>query len=669
MVAGGDASPGLTRADRVSIIAASVVNTRRGIASGGVGMCMNSKTELSSSHSRRRHPTLAFLAAAVALLGCQPESRTADWDDSIAAYRDRMLVEQQAEARQPEPLNGRRVGRIRPVAWQSEQPERDAILAQPAVDRPVAPMDVLSEIPDPASAAQTFEARLTSLRDEQAGRRDQRVVRNYERVVAQAKEYLQMVDRPEQVNLGLAECIQRALNNNYAIRIEAHNPAISETQIVEAEAAFDAQFFLDVSHAALDQATASTITPASSRNFNIEGGLRKLLPTGAQASVSVGQRRSQNSLPEEFQELNPVWNSSFKTSITQPLLQGFGLDVNRAQIQIRKTEYRISREQFVQKVRDTLLNVENAYWQLLQARRSVAILAISVAQNYVTWQNMIERLEHDATQVEVANAEANFQSRYVNLLETVKLVRDAEDALKNLLNDPELTLSEDIEIIPTEVPFVAPMVLDHFREVRTALDRRSEIRAAKQQIDAARISTNASKNAILPQLDLTFQYEVQGIGRSADNSFDNLKGGKFMSYTVAANFVYNFGERAARAAYRRARLQESQAIVALNQITDGIVQEVNERIRTLMVRYEQIPPALTSVRASTRNLRSLQARTQRIDPSYLQTELSAVQQLSNARSTLLQVIIDYNYGIVQLESAKGTLLDYNNVTVSDGAAR
>jgi outer membrane protein TolC len=131
------------------------------------------------------------------------------------------------------------------------------------------------------------------------------------------------------------------------------------------------------------------------------------------------------------------------------------------------------------------------------------------------------------------------------------------------------------------------------------------------------------------------------------------------------NFTYPIGERRARAQYKRARLQESQAVVALNQASDAVVLEVNNSIRTLMVRYEQIPPALEAVRASWQNLRALQARTQRIDPSYLQTELSAVGQLANTRSTLLQVLTDYSVGIVQLERAKGTLLDYNNVAVTD----
>lgn len=605
------------------------------------------------------------------LLGCQNEP--ANIESSISAYRDRMLVQHQETPPESEPAAPPRQPVARPIPEQSELPPRSSLMTQPATESQPAPEAILAELADPTEAPQVFERRLERLRRDQAQRQDQHVVRNFERVVEQANEYLKLVgtrqddpaSRRPQVHLSLAECAQRALANNYTIRIEAHNPAISETQIVEAEAAFDAEFFLDTSWANLDQATASTFVPGTSDQRTIAGGFRKLLPTGMVASISTGLSRSKNSLPQQYQTLNPAFSTNLVGELRQPLLRGFGLDVNRAQINIRKIEHQISVEVFAQRVRDTLLTVEQAYWQLAQARRRATIYAESTAQNLITYRNMQDRLGHDATQVEVSNSEARWKTSYVAYLEYVKLIRDAEDQLKNVLNDPTFKLSEDVEIIPTETPLVAPIVLDHFVEVRTALDRRSEIRQAKERIHATRINTLVAKNAILPNLEASFRYEVQGMGRTADNSFDNLTTNRFISYTLGASFSYSFGERAARAAHRRARLQESQAIVSLNQATDLVVTEVNNSIRTLMVRYTQLPPSLESVQAAERNLRALQARTQRIDPNYLQTELGAVEQLASTRNTLLSVLLGYNVGIVELEKAKGTLLDYNNVVVSD----
>jgi len=589
------------------------------------------------------------------LLGCETQTAGRAIDPSISAYRDRMLEERAAR---PEPT------RARPVNWQPDLPEKEALIARPATTTQPAPADVLAEIPDLVDAPQVFQARLQALKD--APRPDPRVIANYEKVLTHALSYLQMADRPQKVRLSLAECIQRALQHSYEIRYEAYNPAISRTHLVEAEAAFDAEFFLDnTAWMKQDQATASTFIPATGDTRSIRGGFRKLLPTGMQVSTSLGQQRQKNDLPPEYQTLNPVYSSSFIVAFTQPLLRGFGLDYNRSQINIRRAALDIAQETFMQKVRDALLDVERAYWALARARRQAAILAETVAQNRVTYLGIQDRLGHDATEVELKNAESRWRQREVEYLDALKAVRDAEDILENLINDPELKLSDEIEIVPTETPLVGALAIDQLAAARTALEKRNEIRQARRAIEQARIATAAAKNQTLPKLDLSFQYEVQGIGVSADSSFDNLTTNRFISYTVSAVFSYPLGNRGPQAAYRRARLQESQAVVGLHRAIDAIVQEVNGAVRTLMLRYEQIPPQLETVQAAERTLRAMQARTQEISPTYLDSELGAVERLSAARSTLLQVISDYNAAVAALEKAKGTLLDYNNVVVTD----
>jgi len=394
-----------------------------------------------------------------------------------------------------------------------------------------------------------------------------------------------------------------------------------------------------------------------------KGGIRQLLPTGMRVETSLGQSRTFTDLV--FATLNPAYDTVFTASFTQPLLRGFGLDYTRAGINLARADVQISHETFVRQVRDTLLLIEQAYWELVRRRRSAMVLAETVAQNWATYKSIEARDIHDATPVQLNNSKSRWQSREVEYIEAIKLVRDAEDQLKNLLNDPDFKLSDDLEIIPTETPLVAPIAVDHFGVLRAALDHRSEVREARLGIERARIQTQWAKNETLPQLDLAFQYEVQGIAGNADTSFDKVTTNRFRSYSVSVIFSYPFGNRAARAAAHRARMEESKAVVWLQMWLDRVAREVNEAVRQLMVRYTQIPPQLGSVLAADGNLRALQARAEIVDPTYLETELSAIEQLANTRRVLLQVVSDYNVAVVQLENAKGTLLEYNNVIVSN----
>ncbi len=603
--------------------------------------------------------------ALLAPFGCQTEK--AEVDKPIAAYRDRMLVQhqQEAEARRADsrqPRQGRAGGDgalIQLAGSQAEETKRASLMTEPEVDQVPSPADILAQIPDPRDYERVLEERLRKI-TEMA--REEREINQYKRVIEKAREVLLEFYQPRQVELSLTECIHRALANNYTIRRESYTPAISRTRLVEAEAAFDAAFFLDFSHSNLDRATASQLAGNQSDLRSYEGGIRQLLPTGMRVETSLGQSRTFTDLV--FATLNPAYDTVFRASFTQPLLRGFGLDYNRAGIELARSDTEIAYETFVQQVRDTLLSVEQAYWQLVATRRAVMVLAETVGQNWVTYQSMKERLAVDATPVELNNSRSRYESRRVEFLEAVRRVLDAEDQLKNLMNDPAFTLSDDTRIVPTEVPFASPIALDQFAEVRTALDERSEIRQSRLAIEQTRIQTQRAKNETLPQLDLAFQYEVQGIGSNADNSFDLVTTNRFRSYTVSVNLAYPIGNRGPRAALRRARLQESQAVVQLQQVLDGVAEEVNVAVRQIMFRYKQIPPQLEAVLAADGNLRALQARAVEVSPAYLETELSAVEQLGNTRRVLLQAVADYNVAIVQLEKAKGTLLEYNNIVVT-----
>ncbi len=590
-----------------------------------------------------------------------------DLNSGLAAYRQRMLVEHQQQASRPAAGTLARSDRdklIQRAGSQSPQTQRAALLVQPDFDETVAPSDIFAQVPDPQNAPQVFRERLEHL--EKTSHDEPRVVSQYRRVIDKAMEYYQQFARPRRVSLSLADCVRRTLKNNYAIRVESFTPAISQTKLVEAEAAFDASVFLDFQYVSQDQQTGTQLL-ASQRNFrSYQGGIRKLLPTGLQAQVSLSQSRTFSNF--QFQTLNPSYDTKATVSLTQPLLRGFGLDYNRAGINIARVDTRLSREKFIQQVRDQLFAVEQAYWQLVLARRNVMVQMETTAQNWVTFKIMEERLALDASPVEWNNSKSQWQSRVVEYIEAIKNVRDAEDRLKNLMNDPDFRLSEDVEIIPTDTPMAAPIAIDQFAEVRTALDKRSEIRQARLAIEQARIQTQRAKNETLPKLDLTFQYDIQGIGINGGSSFDHMTTSRFQTYTVAVNFAYPIGNRGPQAAYRRARLQEHQALVQLRRIIDGVVEEVNGAVRQLTVRYRQIPPQYDAVKAAQKNLRAYQARVEEVNPNYLQTELQAIEQLANTRRRLLQVLVDYNITVAQLEKSKGTLLEYDNVVVSDKLA-
>ena len=155
------------------------------------------------------------------------------------------------------------------------------------------------------------------------------------------------------------------------------------------------------------------------------------------------------------------------------------------------------------------------------------------------------------------------------------------------------------------------------------------------------------------------------MGGSADRAFDQMTSANFINHFVGLTFLWNFGERAERAGIRIAALQQSQAVLAYKRALDDIITDCKVALRNLNTNYKQLRPSYQGVIAASENLRSLEERQERKSPAELNTILNAQTSLAAARRALLTSVINYNIGIVDVERAKGTLTEYDNVVLAE----
>lgn len=474
-------------------------------------------------------------------------------------------------------------------------------------------------------------------------------------------ERIDEVRRPSQINLTLADAIRRMLENSYAIQVQSYNPAITATQIVEAEAAFDATFFTNVTKNHIDRPSGSELAATRTDILNVSGGVRKLLPTGMQTQLEYNTTRTDTNLA--FQSINPEWFNTLAFTMRQPLLRGFGIDINRSQIVITQNNRRISEHQFNQQVQASLRTVEFQYWQLLQARRNVVITARLLAEFESIYETLEARREFDVRPDQLNATKARLENSRADFIAVWQTLRDAEDALINTINDPALDLADEIEIIPIDFPSPQLITYDRLAEVQTALEYRPEIHTQELQVANAKVVIGQARNAELPRFDVTYSTTFDGLSTNADRAFDELTTANFIEYFFGFEFEYPIGNRAARAASRRASLQLLQAESGLKQQIEQVIFEVNQALRQLTASYNQIAPSYASVEATEEEIRSIVARAERRDINTLTTELSARERLANARQRLISTIVDSQIAIIDVELAKGTLLRHDNVAI------
>ena len=183
---------------------------------------------------------------------------------------------------------------------------------------------------------------------------------------------------------------------------------------------------------------------------------------GPGTQVSAGfqnQYQDQNAVRNIF---NPYSQSSLGVTVTQPLLRGFGSEVNRRFIHIAKNSEKISDYIFQQQVISTISGVIRLYDDLVSLNADLRVKQ----QTLATAQRLLEDNRNKVDQgtlapIEATRAEAQVASAQQDLINSEGYVRQQELILKTVLarnwgDDP---LVHDARIVPTDT--LAPRTAAH----------------------------------------------------------------------------------------------------------------------------------------------------------------------------------------------------------------
>ncbi len=203
--------------------------------------------------------------------------------------------------------------------------------------------------------------------------------------------------RAEQ-RMSLDEAIHTALANAEVIRVLAgvsavssgttiYDVAIANTGIDQQSAVFDPIFDFTSTYNKTDRPgaafdpndpTQSILVGSSSDSFNTSLGLSKQMFNGATLGMDV------NAIGSYFEPgvfpLEPEYSSFVEMSLRQPLMRGFGRDVNLAPVVIAGIDTQRSFFQFKDAVQELVRGVIAAYWNLVAARVDVWAREQQIAQ-------------------------------------------------------------------------------------------------------------------------------------------------------------------------------------------------------------------------------------------------------------------------------------------------
>ena len=318
------------------------------------------------------------------------------------------------------------------------------------------------------------------------------------------------------LSLSLDEAVARALENNADIAVERFNPELSAQDVRGAEGYYDPFLFATLTKSSTDTKGTNLFSGGSTVNTKTglwNFGVQRAIQTGA--SYSVGFNNNKRDTNNAFSTFNPVYNSSLAFNLTQPLLKNFGIDRPRLNLKLAKKGREITDVQFRQTVINTVATAKGFYYELLYAIDNLAAAQknLQLAKKLLE-ENEIRVKVGTMAPLDVVTAQSEVASREEGVIVAENSLAEAEDNLKRVifpLNDP---LMWRTRIAPTDRPSAEPMPVDIDAAVRTALENRTDMVAARKNLERSDYSLAFAKNQLRPQLDLVANYG--GIGRRRD---------------------------------------------------------------------------------------------------------------------------------------------------------
>ena len=511
----------------------------------------------------------------------------------------------------------------------------------------------------------------------------------------------------QELDLSIRQTIKLALKNNPALQASQYNIEISEANITHAKASLapltkvaftrnasqshpaidngipknleefnklnDKEF--DLSNFKMAQVDSSSgkialfhpfgeleADPLRDRPTNqTELRFSDRLKTGTNYTLSMWNRKFFLSYPKDpVAYLN---QSNLSLTLSQPLLKGFGITANTAELQIAQNLKVIEEYRFRRQVESFVAEVQRLYWEFVFATESLKVKEMSLQQaNQLLEVNQRRRDVGMATLSDILQARAAVAAREAQMIVAQDKVNDRSDELKRITNIMTGENAWNIRIIPTDEPQTEFDDVDLSESLKTALENRAEYIENKIGLENKNIQFRLAKNQRLPALDIEGSVGLRRVGETFNDTLSS-KIRSIRNWQVGMFITHPIGDPVGKSFFRRAQLEKAQAIASVTDQELQIIIEVREAVRQLGTSQKEIVATQSAIDLEERKLAAEEKRYQ-VGLSTSFNLLRFQTDLSEARSRHLRAIIGYNQAFVSYTKAVGTTLQENSIQLT-----
>ena len=453
---------------------------------------------------------------------------------------------------------------------------------------------------------------------------------------------------------------------------------------------------------------ASSSQPLTTHTGIVNFGYTQAFHTGTQFALTLNDTRTATS--SSAVRFNPSVQSTGTLSLTQPLLNGFGFQVNERYITMALITKNAVDSAFLQTLITDITAVEDDYWELVFSRGNVDVQlrAVDLAQRL--YDDNKKQVEIGTlAPIEIVRAEAQLATAQQDLINAQTIQLQQQTLLMSVITkNPTSSDLRKVEIVPTDTTSVPPAIenLSLADAVSEALAKRPDVAEAKLVISGDDVNVKATRNALLPNLTLSAFVTGVGLGGNQKATTASQAQGAqivnaagvpipgFFEPNVTQNAVTGvtpggFGDalsqlfraqypeleaqlalslpirnRVAQADSARAQLAQRQDQARLQQLANTVEVDV----QNAQITFQQDRAALVAAQKT----RELQEQTLDAEQKKLQLGASTIflvvtdqQALSAAAAAEVRAAVNLVEARVNFERAMGRTLEANRITVAN----
>lgn len=437
----------------------------------------------------------------------------------------------------------------------------------------------------------------------------------------------------EPLALSLTRAMEIALAANRNLAMSRLNYAGEELGLAAAKAEFELKIVPTTTFGTLSNNALATT--ASGNNSSIGAQLAKKFETGTMLSIGPSWNRS-----------GDTRNETLNVSLQQPLLKGFGSEVNldgvrRSQFAIASAGRALDQAR-VNAALETIATYYEAIKQEQLARLSEA-LAERLRRHAVIARSK-ERVGV-ATPMDTYRAQIYLKDAEDSANQARNAYQAAKNQLKLVLN---LSLEEDIQLALPPPPELRVPNLE-----QEAVRQRAELVQLRAEIEEAARSIQVAANALLPDVSLKWNYGQAVAAQPVFAQFLPTTQRQSSVYLQASSDLYHTAEKAN---LRRAELRLESLRVSLDTKSTDIRRQVRQQLALLDEAKRRIVLRMEQIRQAEGKLALAEVKFAH-DMADNFAVIEAEGERQRARANLFATEAEYAVGVYNLEAISGHLLD------------